>query len=116
MTDGWVLVPREPTGAMVEAGGQVLDGSTLDLPDFHIVAKVYAAALAAAPPVDGWQPMETAPRDGGDILLTYGGDDCTVARPNGDGSFDDGDFRDHMSGFTHWMPLPQPPNNERTPA
>jgi hypothetical protein len=78
------------------------------------VDKAAATILAAAPPVDGWQPIETAPRDGGDILLTYGGDDCTVARPNGDGSFDDGDFRDHLIGFTHWMPIPQPPNNERT--
>lgn len=113
MADGWVLVPREPTEAMLRAAELAGMGDP-DEPHETVIARLWLFMLAAAPPVDGWQAIETAPRDGGDILLTYGGDDCTVARPNGDGSFDDGDFRDHMSGFTHWMPLPQPPNNERT--
>jgi hypothetical protein len=77
----------------------------------HSLAKADAILAALRPTDTGWRDIATAPRDGGDILLTYGGDDCTVARPNGDGSFDDGDFRDHMSGFTHWMPLPAAPTD-----
>lgn len=27
--------------------------------------------------------------------------------------WDDGDYRDHMTGISHWMPLPEPPQKER---
>jgi hypothetical protein len=68
--------------------------------------------IAALRPTDtGWRDIATAPRDGGDILLNCGTDECAIGRPNGDGTFDDGDFRDHMDGFTHWMPLPPAPTN-----
>ena len=68
------------------------------------------------PDAPGWRDIATAPRDGGDILLTYGDGGCVVARPNGDGTFDDGDFHDHMADFTHWQPIPPPPSADTKPA
>jgi hypothetical protein len=91
--------------------------------DGDMVAAIYRAMLAAAPPVDGWQPIETAPRDGGAFMVWWPhwfhfpltayfkdfrlrlSDSTQPAEPWEMGT----DF-----GPTHWMPLPQPPNNERT--
>ena len=75
-------------------------------------------------PLTGWQPIETAPRDGTEILMTngvnvssgqwfseYGGTYDQEGAPNGDGC-DDG-WSDWSGGMqpdpTHWMPLPSPP-------
>lgn len=75
-----------------------------------------------------WQPIETAPKDGTDILVVY--PTHFVGRPSGDFSIvrwennkwiaqADGqraieaqnDFRTEYicPFFTHWMPLPSPP-------
>ena len=57
----------------------------------------------------GWQPIETAPKDGTDILLVYG-EEITVARWSF--SFwntDDQDRGYDEEKFTHWMPLPELP-------
>lgn len=58
-----------------------------------------------------WQPIETAPRDGTDVLLYLDGRMPCVA-----GYFRDGwysfDAPEKALGFfapTHWMPLPSPP-------
>jgi hypothetical protein len=54
----------------------------------------------------GWQPIETAPKDGTSVLLfdrDYG--IATAAYFNG--------WQDSYSNFedaTHWMPLPEPPS------
>ena len=61
-----------------------------------------------------WQPIETAPRDGTDILVGYTtGEICIL-------HFDAATFAwwDHLGAYefpdpTHWMPLPPPP--ETTP-
>jgi hypothetical protein len=116
--DGLVLVPREPTEAMLFEG--CIQIPTMDW-DRSDVKDAYAAMLSAAPPVDGWQPIETAPRDGTHFLaVDEAGDACRCAY--------------HAHGYImsfcgqpvvqpfepiSWMPwlsvpLPQPPNNERT--
>ena len=75
-------------------------------------------------PLTGWQPIETAPRDGTEILMTngvdvssgqwlseYGGTYDQEGAPNGDGC--DARWTDWTGGMqpdpTHWMPLPPPP-------
>ena len=75
-------------------------------------------------PLTGWQPIETAPRDGTEILMTngvdvssgqwlseYGGTYDQEGAPNGDGC--DAGWTDWSGGMqpdpTHWMPLPPPP-------
>ncbi len=60
-----------------------------------------------------WQPIETAPKDGNDVLV-FGGGDYTVAHWNGEEWRDYGDIGwAGMCGDdnqpTHWMPLPEPP-------
>ena len=75
-------------------------------------------------PLTGWQPIETAPRDGTEILMTngvdvssgqwfsaYGGTCDQTGTPNGDDR--DAEWMDWSGGMqpdpTHWMPLPPPP-------
>jgi len=106
MTDGWVLAPREPTEAMVDAGYQAMF-------NHDNVVDIYRAMLAAAPPVDGWQPIETAPRDGTPVLAYWPGEAAMFGVVMWDG--DDWRESEYVWRYpTHWMPLPQPPNNERT--
>jgi hypothetical protein len=70
-----------------------------------------------------WQPIETAPKDGAEILLGFAGEKWIVqGRWVGDYKARDGawwalnnDPTDAWGGElypTHWMPLPSPP----TPA
>jgi hypothetical protein len=74
-------------------------------------------------PPRGWHPIETAPRDGTDILVwgRYCMDPCTVRwkHEEWEGSWDgmrvidqSGDFGttyQTITAPTHWMPLPEPP-------
>lgn len=64
---------------------------------------------------NAWQPIETAPRDGTEILIfipdcdqavaSYQyGDDEDMAGWWGDGGF-------HYADPTHWQPLPAPPSD-----
>lgn len=59
-----------------------------------------------------WQPIETAPKDGRDVLIVSDAyrDRVLVARwykYNGKEGFRDWDADLHLP--THWMPLPEPP-------
>lgn len=71
-----------------------------------------------------WQPIETAPRDGTVILLTYADDVLVGAWDAGESRYPwkylDAEWRrgkglvPFMNGLashapTHWMPLPAPP-------
>lgn len=78
-----------------------------------------------------WQPIESAPRDGTEILITDGSYveiglfECSnfVVRNNGD-YLDGGYGRNYRTGVkfeyleyavpTHWMPRPEPPTTEET--
>lgn len=66
--------------------------------------------------VPGWQPIETAPRDGTDVLFfdpnTEEGGSVMLGR------YEDGEWFDHSRDSfnrtpTHWMPLPPPPEGAR---
>lgn len=74
-----------------------------------------------------WLPIESAPRDGTRIDLWFAGPRNTGdRRPDcrfGDGMWlcdygdqGDGDARFYIDDeATHWMPLPSPPTDRRTP-
>lgn len=76
-----------------------------------------AAAIRAMPlPAAGWQPIETAPKDGTRILGWSSGDGvCIVAF--GDTPRRTRWYENHPLGRlpikqpTHWMPLPAPPED-----
>ncbi len=54
-----------------------------------------------------WQPIETAPKDGTELLLLDKADQPWIGFWNKRTSmWDDGDFRDNLKGLTNWMPLP----------
>jgi hypothetical protein len=53
-----------------------------------------------------WQPIETAPKDGTEILA-WDGDQHIVAWFDGDWRFSD----DRQCFPTHWQPLPAPPGS-----
>lgn len=56
-----------------------------------------------------WQPIETAPRDGTDILLWCG---WFITGFFKDGRFYTEDGTNPIFGCSHWMPLPPPPESE----
>jgi hypothetical protein len=65
-----------------------------------------------------WQPIETAPKDGGSFLAWVPENKCVfcvvwredIEYPwGGDLAIFGGDIRDFLKRATHWMPLPPPP-------
>lgn len=67
----------------------------------EMVAEYYQEKL-------GWQPIETAPKDGTEIL-TWDGQDAKILRW-ALGRWDDwGEMPGALLPPTHWMPLPEPP-------
>lgn len=60
-----------------------------------------------------WQPIETAPQDGTEVLLHCAEGDINVAYWDGTwwaDTIEGGDVTRRGSGEpTHWMPLPEPP-------
>lgn len=72
----------------------------------------------------GWQPIETAPRDGTEILLGYAGSHSCAGYWMGDPALnywnETGWFwtganviTEHPDSPTHWQPLPPPPEERR---
>jgi len=65
-----------------------------------------------------WKTIETVPKTGRQfcgydcgpmvLLATKGESSITIGYWNGS-AFDDGDYNSYMTGFTHWQPLPEPP-------
>lgn len=80
--EGWQLLPKEPDGWMAHAGQQVVQGfdPMTDSGVCEDVAKdvwramsalVPSAAPSAPASVEGWQPIETAPKDATWIALDF---------------------------------------------
>ena len=123
LPDGWVAVPLEPTEAMMSAGW-------CDRSDYRRMLSARPTPPTAegigntdTPPTEppsGWQPIETAPRDGTPVLLTCGE---RALEPDGDTHCDIGrwgkDFWGEPSwvmnaggdwpNATYWQPTPAPP-------
>jgi hypothetical protein len=55
-----------------------------------------------------WLPIESAPKDGTEVLVWAAGCGFSVMRWLSMG-WDDGDFHSGHRWPTHWMPLPAPP-------
>ena len=80
------------------------------------LARETLQALSAPAADDGWRDISTAPKDGMRVLLIDAVDlnpnqqaVPIIAFWNNRGGWDDGDYYDHLTGFTHWRPLPAPP-------
>ncbi len=58
-----------------------------------------------------WQPIETAPKDGG-LFLVWDGQTYNIVWYDFNGYFKDGDGCYDTEFATHWMPLPAPPTKE----
>ena len=62
-----------------------------------------------------WQPIETAPKDGNDILVAAFGNSILVVAYDENMQHPDYPWitldgpRYHREAPTHWMPLPEPP-------
>ena len=57
-----------------------------------------------------WQPIETAPKDGTEVLVFSSGKMFMSFYSHDVGSWCiDGRYDDFVEDVTHWMPLPQPP-------
>lgn len=93
---------------------QLLDAVTAsELDDVREVAEKMLQSLApmAAPSTSQWQPIETAPKPSGRVLLSAEGETCyghwysTYNRWEYDGY----EWGNPKKQPTHWMPLPPPP-------
>jgi hypothetical protein len=131
---GRVVVPRQPTDAMVEAGAKAIHDLKMDEPGLwekqpsnyqDVYRNGARVALTAAIPagrvvVPDWMPIESAPRDGTEIIVTGGGigDQIDLASYNvrvgawntTHWTLDDRD--DEAEGYSrpsHWMPAPRTP-------
>jgi hypothetical protein len=108
----------KPTPNMIDAAANVVRAHRVGaMPSHHIAKEALTAALSAM-----WQPIETAPRDGTHVLLLSRTQPVQVMFGYWDACSDPLADDGWMAGetwnctgwweennFTHWMPLPQPP-------
>lgn len=125
---GWQLVPADPMPEMIGAWYRYKSGfhfpdepTPPDTSDYG----AYRAMLSAAPqpPAEGgWEPMESAPKDGTVIIAWHTVHKCPIAiRWNDEGFLFGGETLHWIerSGttawpggcFSDWMPLPPAPTN-----
>lgn len=67
----------------------------------------------ASPPLQGWMPIESAPKDGTSIIIALTDDTVSEAYWHRRGWVVHGEFLSDQQ--THWQPLPTPPAKECTP-
>ncbi|MFP5078252.1 DUF551 domain-containing protein [Rhizobium sp. YIM 134829] len=121
-------VTDEMVDRMIAAVEGEVDGLAIDAEQATaILAYVLEGALLPAHPepdagrVEGWQPIETAPKDGTKILCICMRTDEAVKHRLGIIAVDrwtkqyDGwaNFNERFWPATHWMPLPLPPQIEQ---
>lgn len=117
--EGYVLVPVEPTREMWAAGGDAVVGYKQRHHD-KVVEEIWsamiAACLPAAPvaPADGWQGIETAPKDGTHFLAYEDTGDIFRAAYHREGYLMCWGSQPVVQTPepTHWMPLPAAPTGE----
>jgi len=79
---------------------------------FTDAEKIAALRAALEELGGGWQPIETAPKDGTPILVCLADNNITTAEYLGEWcliSFAEGHIDDSSCTPTYWMPLPKPP-------
>ena len=84
---------------------------------YKMVASLPTSAQATAK-VQQWQPIETAPKDGTNILLVNRAGNVATGLWQGNGEYEGwwlrggnrpNTFFNHHYGPSYWMPLPEPP-------
>jgi hypothetical protein len=101
MKDEWILVPKDPTEEMMRASVGIFA-----VPEEKDALKIiYQRMIHARPAAPSpWRPIESAPKDEKMILVystLFGIDIDSSKGPNGENG--------HRLSVTHWMPLPEPP-------
>lgn len=79
--------------------------------DLRRILTTLTVRTASPSPTEHWQPIESAPKDGSDILISGVGSRrwIDVGRWYKGGWRNDGFGT--ISGVTHWQPLPEPPTD-----
>lgn len=83
-----------------------------------LVRKAREALASLNDTEEGWQPIETAPRDGTRMLLWVRGHLVMLGSWAGHGAYSGAAFWSNNVPIvpqpTHWLPLPQPPAQAET--
>lgn len=113
--EGWKLVPIEPTPEMESKGADAFfSPQPQSIEDENArAASVYRRMLSTAPSApDGWQPIETAPKDGTTLWVLdelYGKPWHYECNWNGIEWYHGFGVAWPDARPTHWRPLPAPP-------
>lgn len=114
MSDDYVLVPREPTEAMLIEMRDRLPMAGVFFESDEFLTALYAAAIAAAPErppegIDRWVPANDPPDTEPVLGVFADGTQMVMALTVLDGWVDAESREELLMSPTHWMPLPPPP-------